>query len=109
MGIPSSSRASRIGTSAGTTVRRQGLLVIRAKDEPALIAVVQTDPFWVNGIVENLQITQWDPLFGVFRDLSGNPRRTRPASLRPGLRAGTIRPAVNPAVARVLLGQLAEG
>jgi hypothetical protein len=24
-------------------------------------------------IVENLQITQWDPLFGVFRDLSSNP------------------------------------
>jgi hypothetical protein len=60
------------GPSVGTTVR-QGLLVMRAKDEPALIAVVQTDPFWINGIVENLQITQWDPLFGVFRDLSSNP------------------------------------
>jgi len=58
--------------SVGTTVR-QGLLVMRAKDEPALIAVVQTDPFWVNGIVENLQITQWDPLFGAFRELSSNP------------------------------------
>jgi uncharacterized protein YciI len=31
---------------------------MRAEDEPALIAVVQTDPFWVNGIVENMQITQ---------------------------------------------------
>ena len=60
------------GPSVGTTVR-QGLLVMRAKDEPALIAVVQTDPFWVNGIVENLQITQWDPLFGAFRELSSNP------------------------------------
>jgi hypothetical protein len=51
---------------------------MRAKDEPALIAVVQTDPFWVNGIVENLQITQWDPLFGVFRDLSSNPEGPDP-------------------------------
>jgi hypothetical protein len=54
----------------GTTVR-QGLLVMRAEDEPALIAVVQTDPFWVNGIVENLQITQRDPPFGVFRNPEG--------------------------------------
>jgi hypothetical protein len=35
--------------------------------------VVRTDPFWANGIVENLQITQWDPLFGAFRELSSNP------------------------------------
>jgi uncharacterized protein YciI len=44
---------------------------MRAEDEPALIAVVQTDPFWVNGIVENLQITQRDPPFGVFRNPEG--------------------------------------
>jgi uncharacterized protein len=35
--------------------------------------VVRTDPYWANQIIENLQITQWDPLFGAFRELSSNP------------------------------------
>ena len=46
---------------------------MQAADEPTLLAVLQTDPFWPNGIVENLQITQWDPLFGDLRHQSSSP------------------------------------
>jgi hypothetical protein len=47
---------------------------MRAEDESALIDVVQTDPFWLNGIIHNLQITQWDPFFGSCRELSSTPK-----------------------------------
>jgi uncharacterized protein YciI len=60
------------GPSVGTAVR-QGLLVMRAENEPALLEVVRTDPFWPNGIIRNLQVTQWDPFFGAFAELSSNP------------------------------------
>lgn len=60
------------GPSVGTPTR-QGLLVMRAADRSDLEAIIRTDPFWVNGIIDNLQITQWDPLFGDLRNLSSSP------------------------------------
>ncbi len=60
------------GPSRGTTVR-QGLLVMRADDEKALRSILATDPFWRNGIVEDLTIVEWDPIFGQLRQLSSAP------------------------------------
>lgn len=60
------------GPSVGTPVR-QGLLVMRADDETALRKIIRTDPFWPNGVIENLRITEWDPFFGAFSELSSNP------------------------------------
>ena len=52
---------------------RQGLLVMQADDEAVLREVLRTDPFWPSGVIENPQITQWDPLFGAFQKLSSSP------------------------------------
>lgn len=60
------------GPSIGTPTR-QGLLVMQAPDEDALRAILRTDPFWSHGIIDNLQITRWDPFFGALRHLSSNP------------------------------------
>ncbi|MBB5158959.1 YciI family protein [Saccharopolyspora phatthalungensis] len=60
------------GPSLGTPVR-QGLLVMRAQDETALRAILTTDPFWEHGIIENLQITGWDPVFGSLKEFSSTP------------------------------------
>lgn len=51
------------GPSVGTDPR-EGWLIMRAGDEKELRARLSTDPFWVNGIVENLLIVQWNPIFG---------------------------------------------
>jgi uncharacterized protein len=60
------------GPSVDTPVRA-GLLVMRAEDEAALRAVIATDPFAEHGIIADMQVTRWDPLFGALRHLSTNP------------------------------------
>ncbi|MFO6453051.1 MULTISPECIES: YciI family protein [unclassified Aeromicrobium] len=60
------------GPSVNTAVR-QGWLVMRAEDEAALRTIISTDPFWPNGIVENLLIVQWDPIFGQLVAESSSP------------------------------------
>ena len=57
------------GPSVGTAVR-QGWLVIRADDESSLREFITTDPFWDAGVIEDLLIVQWDPIFGDLAELS---------------------------------------
>lgn len=70
------------GPSLGTSVR-QGLLVMQAVDEPALREVLKTDPFWPNGIIENLTVVQWDPIFGRLASCSSAPDGIRIEMLTP--------------------------
>ncbi|WP_210602835.1 YciI family protein [Brevibacterium oceani] len=60
------------GPSVGTDIR-QGWLVMRAVDEPELRQYLASDPFWQHGIVENLLIVEWDPIFGELDRLSSSP------------------------------------
>ena len=60
------------GPSVGTAVR-QGWLIMRAEGEPSLRELIATDPFWDAGVIEDLLIVQWDPIFGRLAELSSAP------------------------------------
>jgi uncharacterized protein YciI len=45
---------------------RTGCLIIFAASRHEVEAVVSRDPFAREGLIENLTILEWDPLFGIF-------------------------------------------
>ncbi|WP_262705559.1 MULTISPECIES: YciI family protein [Streptomyces] len=49
---------------------RTALLVFAAADEETLHKIVATDPYLVEGQVQEMTITRWDPIFGVFGEES---------------------------------------
>jgi uncharacterized protein YciI len=52
---------------------REGLLIFACPDRDALIASIVTDPFHIHGVVDEMSITVWDPVFGCFSsESSGN-------------------------------------
>lgn len=48
------------------TPHRSGFLIFTVPDRAKVEALVAADPFAVEGLIENLTITEWDPLFGAF-------------------------------------------
>ncbi|GAA2299768.1 YciI family protein [Streptomyces violaceusniger] len=63
------------GPTTGTETQsarweRTALLVFAAADEEALRAVVDTDPYLAEGQVQEMTVTRWDPIFGVFAEES---------------------------------------
>ncbi|WP_179273047.1 MULTISPECIES: YciI family protein [unclassified Rhodococcus (in: high G+C Gram-positive bacteria)] len=49
---------------------RTAALLFRSEDEEALDRLLRTDPYVIRGQVANLTVVPWDPIFGVFNDLS---------------------------------------
>ena len=45
---------------------RAGGLIMMAPDRDALDSILGRDPFMIAGIVEDLQVHAWDPIFGEF-------------------------------------------
>ena len=52
---------------------RAAMLVMAAPDAGALDAIIATDPFAVHGLIENMTVVQWDPIFGAFAAQSTMP------------------------------------
>lgn len=52
---------------------RSALLVMNAPDRKALDELIACDPFAVEGLIENMTIRPWDPIFGTFNDQSSMP------------------------------------
>lgn len=52
---------------------RAAMLVMAAEDPAALEAIIATDPFAVHGLIENMTVTQWDPIFGAWAAESTMP------------------------------------
>ena len=48
------------------TPHRSGFLIFTAPDRAAAEALVAADPFAIEGLIDSLTITEWDPLFGAF-------------------------------------------
>ncbi|MFG1425970.1 YciI family protein [Roseixanthobacter glucoisosaccharinicivorans] len=48
------------------TPHRSGFLIFTVPDRAKVEALVAADPFAVAGLIENVTITEWDPLFGAF-------------------------------------------
>lgn len=54
---------------------RTAMLLINMPDRPTLDQLIASDPFALEGLIENLTIRQWDPIFGAFNSLSTRPLR----------------------------------
>ncbi|MEU4898848.1 YciI family protein [Streptomyces sp. NPDC044780] len=54
----------------GQAWERTALLVFAATDEEALLEIVGTDPYLAEGQVQEMTVTQWDPMFGVLSEES---------------------------------------
>jgi len=52
------------------TKLRSGFLIMSAADRAEVETIVANDPFAIEGLVEELVITEWDPVFGAFHDFS---------------------------------------
>jgi hypothetical protein len=46
---------------------------VSAADREAVDALVTTDPFAIEGLIENMAIREWDPIFGAFNARSSLP------------------------------------
>lgn len=45
---------------------KAALLIIAADDRAALDLLIATDPFAVEGLIANMSVRAWDPIFGAF-------------------------------------------
>ena len=52
---------------------KAALLLIEAHDRPALDAIIARDPFAEHGLIDNMVVEEWDPIFGVFNAHSSMP------------------------------------
>jgi uncharacterized protein YciI len=50
------------------TPERSAMLIMAAPNREALLDLIEHDPFKIEGLVDDMTVTQWDPMFGVFHD-----------------------------------------
>jgi uncharacterized protein YciI len=53
---------------------KSALLIMSAPDQATLESIIATDPFAIEGLIANIPIRLWDPIFGVFNDRSSMPK-----------------------------------
>ena len=54
---------------------REAMLVMLAEDRQAVLDLIETDPFKIEGLVDDMTVTEWDPIFGAFAsDPARRPR-----------------------------------
>ena len=56
---------------------KSAMLILSAPDMESVEALIATDPFAIHGLIENMTVHEWDPIFGAF-----NPRSSRPGQLQ---------------------------
>ena len=54
---------------------RPAMLIMNALDRTSLDRLIATDPFAKQGLIANLTVKEWDPIFGAFNDRSSMPGR----------------------------------
>jgi len=52
---------------------KSALLIMQAESREALEAIIATDPFAEAGLIANMTLREWDPIFGAFNPLSSMP------------------------------------
>lgn len=60
------------GPFTDTTVK-SAMLIMNAPDRAALDALIASDPFAEQGLIESMSVNAWDPIFGVFNGRSSLP------------------------------------
>lgn len=58
------------------TAVKSALLIMDAPDRAALDRLIASDPFAEHGLIENMIVSEWDPIFGMF-----NARSTMPGQM----------------------------
>ena len=58
-------RASGPVTGLG---KRAGFIIMTVDDRDEVERLVAADPFAIEGLIEELTIVEWDPMFGAFAD-----------------------------------------
>ncbi len=53
------------GPVVGSTLRT-GLLLFTVANRTELDALIAADPFAIEGLIEELTVTEWNPMFGAF-------------------------------------------
>ncbi|MFM9861990.1 MAG: YciI family protein [Micropepsaceae bacterium] len=43
---------------------KSAMLVMPAANREALLATIAKDPFAIHGLIEDMTVTEWDPIFG---------------------------------------------
>jgi uncharacterized protein len=66
-------RATGPFTDTDNTHERAAMIVIQAPDERSAHAVLDTDPFVIHDVTEDLVIRTWNPFIGVFADDTAPP------------------------------------
>ncbi len=54
---------------------RTAMLIIAVADRSALDLLIATDPFAIEGLIANLVVREWDPIFGAFNERSSRPEQ----------------------------------
>lgn len=67
---PFSDSTVKSGVKSGV---KSALLILSAADRAALDALIASDPFAAEGLIENMAVREWDPIFGAFNDRSSMP------------------------------------
>jgi uncharacterized protein len=47
---------------------RSAMLILTTETREHALAVIEEDPFTAHGLVADLTITEWNPIFGTYRD-----------------------------------------
>ncbi|MDP1630753.1 MAG: YciI family protein [Caulobacter sp.] len=48
------------------TPDRSAMLVMAADNQQALLEIISQDPFAIEGLIHDMTISEWDPIFGAF-------------------------------------------
>lgn len=54
---------------------KSAMLILHAPDRTVLDALIASDPFAEHGLIANMTVREWDPIFGAFNDRSTMPGR----------------------------------
>ncbi len=52
---------------------KSALLIMSTPDRAALERLIATDPFALHGLIEDMTINEWDPIFGTYNGRSSMP------------------------------------
>jgi uncharacterized protein YciI len=52
---------------------KSAMLILSAADRPSLDRLVASDPFAEHGLIDNMAVHEWDPIFGVLNERSSMP------------------------------------
>jgi uncharacterized protein len=53
--------------------QKLAMLILAAPDRAALDVLIASDPFATQGLIANMTVRAWDPIFGAFNDHSSMP------------------------------------